>query len=192
MPSTLNAAVQARLPGGGRARGPAVCLLAFQGGQALTAPVWGAPADRLGLTVSLLAGSGLPLVGGVSGLRRPLHGTDGIDPSPSDHWPVPPLVFEPGPADGPVLVSVVYRVAAVNRAVFTARMGHVARSRRRTGAHSWGLYHDGGDPGRFVESYLVASWCRSVSPSTTAGSRPPTAVTRREPADCLSRALRRR
>lgn len=161
--STLNAALQTRLPGWVRARALAVYLLVFQGGQALAAPVWGALADGLGLTVSLLAGSGLLLAGAVSVRRWPLHDTKAIDPSPSDHWPVPPLVFEPGPADGPVLVSVVYRVAPGNRAAFTHCMDHVARSRRRTGAVTWGLYQDGNDPERFIENYLVASWSEHVA-----------------------------
>lgn len=161
--STLNAALQTRLPGWVRARALAVYLLVFQGGQALAAPVWGALADGLGLTVSLLAGSGLLLAGAVSVRRWPLHDTKAIDPSPSDHWPVPPLVFEPGPADGPVLVSVVYRVAPGNRAAFTHCMDHVARSRRRTGAVTWGLYQDGNAPERFIENYLVASWSEHVA-----------------------------
>ncbi|MGP4088485.1 MFS transporter [Streptomyces sp. KR55] len=161
--STLSAALQTRLPGWVRARGLAVYLLVFQGGQALAAPVWGALADGLGLTVSLLAGSGLLLFGAASLRRWPLHGMDGIDPSPSDHWPAPPLVFEPGPADGPVLVSVTYRVDPGNRAAFTDCMDHVARSRRRTGALTWGLYQDGNDPERFIENYLVASWSEHLA-----------------------------
>ncbi|MFJ5029454.1 MFS transporter [Streptomyces sp. NPDC088560] len=161
--STLNAALQTRLPGWVRARGLAVYLLVFQGGQALAAPVWGALADGLGLTVSLLAGSGLLLAGAVTVRRWPLHDTRAIDPTPSDHWPVPPLVFEPGPADGPVLVSVVYRVGPGNRSAFTDCMDHVARSRRRTGALTWGLYQDGNDPERFIENYLVASWSEHLA-----------------------------
>ncbi|WP_455711190.1 MFS transporter [Streptomyces atroolivaceus] len=161
--STLNAALQTRLPGWVRARGLAVYLLLFQGGQALAAPVWGALADGPGLTFALLAGSGLLLAGAVSVRRWPLHGMEGIDPSPSDHWPVPPLVFVPGPADGPVLVSAEYRVAAGDRAAFTECMDQVARSRRRTGALTWGLYQDGNDAERFVEHYLVASWSEHLA-----------------------------
>ncbi|QLJ06500.1 MFS transporter [Streptomyces sp. NEAU-sy36] len=161
--STLNAAVQQRLPGWVRGRGLAIYLVVFQGGQALTAPAWGALADALGLTVALLTGAGLLVAGALSVRRWPLHGVEGLDPSPSDHWPVPPLVFEPGPADGPVLVSVTYRVAPENRAAFSDRMRHVARSRRRTGALSWGLYQDGRDPDRFVENYLVASWSEHLA-----------------------------
>jgi MFS family permease/quinol monooxygenase YgiN len=161
--STLNAALQTRLPGWVRARGLALYLLVFQGGQALAAPVWGALADGLGPAVSLLAGSGLLLAGAATVRRWPLHGADGVDPSPSDHWPAPPLVFEPGPADGPVLVSVVYRVAPANAAAFTGRMARVAGSRRRTGALTWGLYQDGNDPERFVENYLVSSWSEHLA-----------------------------
>ncbi|WP_234476165.1 MFS transporter [Streptomyces sp. MBT65] len=39
--------------------------------------------------------------------RWRLYGMEGIDPTLSDHWPTPPLVFVPGPSDSPVLVSVV-------------------------------------------------------------------------------------
>ncbi|MFH8491003.1 MFS transporter [Streptomyces longisporoflavus] len=161
--STLNAAVQARLPGWVRARGLAVYLLVFQGGQALAAPLWGLLAQRLGLSSTLLIGGALLLAGAASLRRWPLRGTDGIDPTPSDHWPVPPLLFEPGPSDGPVLVSVSYRVAPGNGVAFTARMDQVARSRRRTGALSWGLYQDGREPDRFVENYLVASWAEHLA-----------------------------
>ncbi|MFF5858978.1 MFS transporter [Streptomyces sp. NPDC012751] len=161
--SALNAAVQQRMPGWVRGRGLAIYLVVFQGGQALTAPLWGLLAGKLGLTTALLIGAAL-LVGGALSVRRwPMYEPDWLDPSPSDHWPVPPLVFEPGPADGPVLVSVTYRIAPENRAAFTDCMRQMARSRRRTGALTWGLYQDGGDPERFVENYLVASWAEHMA-----------------------------
>ncbi|MEU3414711.1 MFS transporter [Streptomyces sp. NPDC006658] len=161
--STLNTAVQQRLPGWVRGRGLAIYLVVFQGGQALTAPVWGALADGLGLTVSLLTGAGLLAAGALSVRRWPLHSAEGLDPSPSDHWPVPPLLFEPAPADGPVLVSVTYRIAPEDWTAFTDRMRHVARSRHRTGALTWGLFQDGGDPDRFIENYVVASWAEHLA-----------------------------
>ncbi|WP_413812499.1 MFS transporter [Streptomyces sp. OE57] len=164
--STLNAAMQTRLPGWVRARGLAVYLLVFQGGQALVAPLWGALADRLGLAVPLLAGSALLLVSAISLRRWPLYGAEGVDSSPSEHWPVPPLVFEPGPAVGPVLVTVSYRVAPGNGSAFSDCMEHVARSRRRTGALTWGLYQDGQNPGHFIENYLVASWSEHLAQHT--------------------------
>ena len=161
--SILSAAVQTRLPGWVRARGLAVYLLVFQGGQAVAAPVWGALAQWLGLTAALLIAAALLLLAAVSVRLWPLYDAARIDPTPSDHWPTPPLVYEPGPADGPVLVSVVYRVAPDDRAAFTAAMRDVARSRRRTGALSWGLYEDGNAPGRFIENYLIGSWAEHLA-----------------------------
>ncbi|WP_234439538.1 MULTISPECIES: MFS transporter [Streptomyces] len=161
--STLNTALQTRLPGWVRARGLAVYLLVFQGGQALAAPLWGALAARLGLIAPLLSGAALLVVCALSLRRWPLHDGQDVDPSPSAHWPAPPLVFEPGQAEGPVLVTVSYRIAPENGAAFTERMEYVARARRRTGALTWGLYQDGQDPGRFIESYVVASWSEHLA-----------------------------
>jgi predicted MFS family arabinose efflux permease len=161
--STLSAATQTRLPGWVRARGLAVYLLVFQGGQALAAPLWGALAQWLGLTTALLIAAALLLLAAASVRLWPLYDAARIDPTPSDHWPVPPLVYEPGPADGPVLVSVVYHVAPADRAAFTAAMADVARSRRRTGALTWGLYEDGNAAGRFIENYLIGSWAEHLA-----------------------------
>ncbi|MGW2180459.1 MFS transporter [Streptomyces sp. NPDC001732] len=161
--STLNAAVQTQLPGWVRARGLAVYLLVFQGGQALAAPLWGTLAAGLGLTVPLLSAGALLIVCAFSLRRWPLQDGEEFDPSPSVHWPVPPLVFEPGPAVGPVLVTVSYRVAPENGTSFKERMEHVGRARRRTGALTWGLYQDGQDPAHFIENYLVASWSEHLA-----------------------------
>ncbi len=102
-------------------------------------------------------------------------------PAPSAHWPAPQLTFTPDAADGPVLVTVTYRVPEDNAVAFSDAMGHVGRSRRRTGALRWELFRDGGDPTRFVESYLVGTWA-GICVSTRAGSPAPTADSRSRPA----------
>jgi quinol monooxygenase YgiN len=117
----------------------------------------------LDLTTALLIGTAVMLLSALSLHRWRLYGMEGIDPTLSDHWPTPPLVFVPGPSDGPVLVSVVYRVAPDDSAEFIEAMDNVARSRRRTGALTWGLYQDGNEPGRFIENYLVGSWAEHLA-----------------------------
>ncbi|MEU1371887.1 MFS transporter [Streptomyces sp. NPDC005803] len=156
--STLNVAIQQRLHGWVRAPGLAYYVMAFHGGQALTAPLWGALADALGTAVSLLTGSGVLVLAAASVRRWPLQAPATSESEPSVHWPEPSLLFEPEPAEGPVLVSVAYQVAPGSRTAFTECMLHLARSRRRTGALSWGLYQDGRRPDVFIENYLVASW----------------------------------
>ena len=92
---------------------------------------------------------------GVLPLRK---STGKINVEVSNAWPTPMVMFEPCPEDGPVLVAVRYRVAAENLEKFVQAMGHVRRSRLRTGGHSWRLYHNVGQPEMFLERFTVASW----------------------------------
>jgi quinol monooxygenase YgiN len=85
-----------------------------------------------------------------------------MDRTPSAHWPAPQLTVAPEPADGPVLVTLTYRVAEADAVAFSAAMRRVGRSRRRTGALRWELFRDGADPTRFVESYLVGTWAEHL------------------------------
>jgi quinol monooxygenase YgiN len=76
----------------------------------------------------------------------------------STAWPSPTLVFEPCPTDGPVMVTVRYRVPSDNLDKFLDAMRAVRKSRLRTGGHSWRLYQSAGNPGSFVEKFTVVSW----------------------------------
>ncbi|WP_033825666.1 MFS transporter, partial [Kitasatospora sp. MBT63] len=155
--SVLNAALQLELPNWVRARAVAFYLLVFQGGNALGALVWGQLAQRAGLTVALGAAAALLALGVLSLRALPLL-EDRADPSLSDTWPEPRLTVEPAPTDGPVLVTVEYRVADEHAPAFVRAMREVEDSRRRTGAVSWGLYRDAAAPHRFIETFTVVSW----------------------------------
>ena len=115
-------------------------------------------ADLSSATTALLIAAAV-LVGGVLvGLRSPMPDTSKLDRTPSTHWPAPQLTFTPDATDGPVMVTVTYRVAEESARDFTHAMQGVGRSRRRTGALRWELFRDGSDPTRFVESYLIGTW----------------------------------
>ena len=160
--SSLNATLQLALPNWVRGRGLAYYLIVFQGAQALGAVVWGTVADRTTVPTALLVAAGVLAAGAVVGLRSPLPETAGMDRTPSAHWPAPQLTVAPEPADGPVLVTLTYRVAEADAVAFSAAMRRVGRSRRRTGALRWELFRDGADPTRFVESYLVGTWAEHL------------------------------
>jgi predicted MFS family arabinose efflux permease len=160
--SSLNAGLQLALPNWVRGRGLAYYLVVFQGAQAIGAVVWGTVADVSSTTTALLVAAAVLAVGFVIGLRNPMPDTTRLDRTPSAHWPAPQLVFVPDVADGPVLVTVTYRVAEADAVGFTEAMRHVGRSRRRTGALRWELFRDGSDPRRFVESYLVGTWAEHL------------------------------
>jgi hypothetical protein len=57
-----------------------------------------------------------------------------------------------------VLVTVEYRIDPLRSGEFVSLMEELGHIRRRDGAYRWGLYHDLGDPGRYLETFLVQSW----------------------------------
>ena len=124
--------------------------------------IWGAIADRTSVTTALLIAAAVLVTGALVGLRSPMPDTAKLDRTPSAHWPAPQLTFNPEAADGPILVTLTYQVTEDKAVAFTEAMRHVGRSRRRTGALRWELFRDGGEPTRFVESYLVGTWAEHV------------------------------
>jgi hypothetical protein len=87
---------------------------------------------------------------------RPETGT--LPRGVSTAWPTPTVVFGPEPDDGPVVVSVTYRVRPEHQAEFDEAMVAVGKARRRTGGYSWGLYCHGGESDLRVEQFTVPSW----------------------------------
>jgi predicted MFS family arabinose efflux permease len=156
--ASLNAAMQLFLPAWVRARGLATYQVVFVGGQGLAALGWGLLAQRFGLVTVFLLAAAMMLAAGASLRWWPLHDTEGLDRSPAMYWPEPHLSFEPDPEDGPVLVTVTYRVVPEKEPQFLDAMARVRRSRLRTGASRWELYRDGTDPRQLVESFAVPSW----------------------------------
>jgi MFS family permease len=157
--TTLNAAAQLSLPRWVRARGLSVYLLVATGSQAIGSYVWGALSTRAGLDIALLCSAVALGAAALSVVALPLRASTGIlNVDFSSAWSTPTLVFEPCPNDGPVLVTVRYRVPVENGKNFIEAMSRVRRSRLRTGGHSWRLYQSVGQLDTFLERFTVASW----------------------------------
>ncbi|QHC19157.1 MFS transporter [Streptomyces sp. GF20] len=157
--STLNTTLQLALPGWVRARGLAVYLMVFMGGQGIGTLLWGLLADGIGTAETLLVSAGLLLASAASLAWLPLRERTGtLDRTIVAPWPEPALALPVDPDDGPVLVEVAYEVPEDRAERFRAAMAEAAVSRRRTGALRWNLYQDAADPRRWVEVFEVASW----------------------------------
>jgi len=130
------------------------------GGLALGSALWGGVAAwsldgaLVIAAVCLLGGTAITWYWRISAPARLDH-----TPSPSDE---PLIALEPRPADGPVLVTVVYRVAEADIADFSTAMRRVERQRRRTGARRWGLYRDLSAPDLLLEVFVVESWAEHL------------------------------
>jgi MFS family permease len=156
--ATLNVSAQLALPSWVRGRGLAIFATVQFAGLAVGSGVWGQAARGIGLpAVHVIAA--VALVALVPLLRRwRLQSGDALDLAPSMHWPAPVLSGDIESDRGPVLVTVEYIVAPVDRAAFLAAMANLANERRRDGAYNWGLYEDAAQEGAFVETFYVDSW----------------------------------
>jgi hypothetical protein len=130
--------------------------IAITGGVALGSVAWGAVASwRLG-AAHVIAAALLVALHGLT-LRWTLSAPDRLDVQLAQ-LEAPSVTLTPNVDDGPVLVSIRYRVTGSHYDDFVTAMRGVERQRRRTGAYRWGLFRDLVDPDLVVESYLVQSW----------------------------------
>jgi MFS family permease len=160
--SSLTISAQAASPAWVRARTLGIYLLVFQGTMAVGSFAWGALAERFG-NGTALSFAALILVGGVvAALRWPLHEIQHLDLSPSGHWSDPKLAITPDPYDGPVLITVEYRVPVERAGEFIQAMDAMRIFRRREGAVSWGIFRDLADPERYLETFLVTTWAEHM------------------------------
>ena len=156
--ATLSVSAQVSLPDWVRARGLALYSTVFFGGLTLGSALWGEVAAVLGLPAAhFLAAAGIvaaiPLT-----WRWKLQTGAGADLTPSMHWPTPITAQEIEHDRGPVLVTVEYRIRPQDREAFLEALEPLGNERRRDGAYRWGVFEDAAEPGRIIETFLVASW----------------------------------
>jgi predicted MFS family arabinose efflux permease len=152
----LNTAYQTQLPAWVKARSFAYYLVAFQGANGIGALCVGAIAEATSVSTALLVVGGGLAVSALATWRLPL-------PSPGsagtlDAEPLPMPSVQHAVAQGPVVVTVEYGLAAGTVETFLGTTGDLRRMRRRTGATHWHLARDIEDPDQFTETFLVGSW----------------------------------
>jgi predicted MFS family arabinose efflux permease len=153
-------AAQAAMPAWVRARGLALFALVMTGSIAVGSTVVGVLANWSLSTGHLVAAIAIG-ISPLAILRWPLTMTQDFDLTliPGD---TPMVAMDPAHDDGPVLVTVTYRVPTERLDEFAALMEPVEQHRRRTGGFRWGIYRDLAVPDRFIETFLVASWAEHL------------------------------
>jgi len=161
--SVISSLVQTLAPDWVRARVLSIFMLVFQGGLAAGSALSGALAARAGIQQALLwAGLGI-LATTALGLVAKLPDATG-DVSPWNHWRMPAIVKDLRPEldQGPVLVTLEYRVNRDQAGEFLEAIHEYGRVRRRDGAYRWGVYRDLEDADRYVETFLIRSWAEHL------------------------------
>ncbi len=161
--STINTSVQLSVPPWVTARALGTYLMMFQGGMALGSILWGFVAERTHTSYALTASAAgllvtLPFVSRFRILQGPVP-----DFTPYQFKrPAPALIGVnpdgPDPHEGPVRISVEYRIPIESYALFTHAIHELRGVRLRDGALRWGIYRDAEDPTRLNETFLMESW----------------------------------
>jgi hypothetical protein len=124
--------------------------------------LWGVLATQIGISNTfLLASIGL-LVGLVTIIRYKLLPGKDVDMTPSLHWPIPIVVSDVSPDDGPVLIQVEYLIDPAATNEFEYEMQELRNLRLRDGAISWGLYSDIANSNHYVETFVTESWAEHL------------------------------
>ena len=156
--ATLYVSAQIALPDWVRARGLAILLTVVYGAMTVGSAVWGQTAGVEGLPIAhFAAAAGAVLAIGLT-WRWKLQTAADVDLTPSLHWRVPEFARRIENNEGPVLVTVEYRVEQKDRAEFLQALDQLGHERKRDGAFAWGLFEDAADQGRFLETFLIEFW----------------------------------
>jgi MFS family permease len=156
--ATLTVSAQVSLPDWVRGRGLALYTTVFFGCLTVGSAVWGKAAAVFGLPAAHFLSAAGVLVSIPLTWPWKLQTGNGVDLTPSMHWPAPITSFPIQHARGPVLVTVEYRIRSQDRQEFLKVLEQLGYERRRDGAYRWGVFEDAADEGRIVETFLVASW----------------------------------
>jgi MFS family permease len=155
--STFNTSVQLNTAAWVRGRAMAFYQLTYFAVLGTGSALWGSVAEHVGIPRSFLVAALALALGLIASARYPVSFGEGLNLAPSSR-PIPVVVNEPQPEQGPVLVTVEYRIDPQRAAEFTLAMLELGRFRRRDGAVDWGLFEDVAEQGRYLETFVIESW----------------------------------
>jgi MFS family permease len=155
--TTLFISAQVALPEWVRGRGLAIFLTVFFGAMTLGSAVWGKVASVEGLSAALYIAAAGAAVGMVLTIGRRLQTAASLDLTPSMHWRTPVFAHRVEDDEGPILVTVDYRIDPRDVRPFLALVHEIGLERKRDGAYAWGVFEDVQTNGRILETFLIQS-----------------------------------
>jgi MFS family permease len=155
--NTLAMSAQLALPNWVRARGMSIYQMSLMGGTAFGAMLYGKVAGLTSVPTAVLAAAGVGVVALWLTRRFSVEGPE-VDFSPAEPRGAVPPAIEIGPDEGPVMVTVEYRIDPAQAVPFARVMAETRAARLRQGALSWGLFRDTAVPGRYVEYFVDENW----------------------------------
>jgi predicted MFS family arabinose efflux permease len=155
MITCLFVSAQVALPDWVRGRGLAIFLTVYFGAMSVGSLFWGKIASLAGVSHALyFAGAGA-LAALFLTMRFKLQTGASRDLTPSVHWRTPIFVRTIDDDQGPILVTVDYRIDPKDSAPVLALIREIGLERKRDGAYAWNVFENTEDAGRIVETFLI-------------------------------------
>jgi MFS family permease len=152
--NSLTISAQMALPDWVRARGMAIYQTALMGGSAASSLLYGQVAGAFGVAAAVACAAVVGVAGLLALRNLRLEGRAQIDFTlrPAGSSMEPAVNVEP--EDGPVMVTVEYRIDPARALDFIRIMQRTRRARLRQGALSWGLFRDAAHPEHWIEYFV--------------------------------------
>lgn len=160
--NTFSVASQSAFPNWVRARSSAIYLVVMQGASALGAVAWGQLTAYYNAPLALAIAAGGLVFSAILSRMMPISHVENLDLSPSNHWHDHALANEPGPDDGPILVTIEYHIDPADAVAFRTAMFHLRETRLRDGAFRCSVFVDLDDATLYRETFLVGSWAEHL------------------------------
>jgi quinol monooxygenase YgiN len=156
--NSITVSAQLGLPDWVRARSMSIFQMAIMGSSAFGAALWGQVATLTTVSTSLQLGAAAGILAMLLTRRFKLDAVADEDLSPAHVWKPPVTAVPVDPHEGPVMVTIDYRIDPAQAAEFQQVMQESRSSRLRHGALSWELFRDTSDPARYIEYFIDESW----------------------------------
>ena len=160
--NTLIVAAMMALPHWVRARGLAIYQMVMMGASAAGAAWWGWIASVGSVRLALLGAAATMALGLLASRRVPLPIGTVEEVRPAGGWSAPDVAVAIAPEQGPVLVTVEYRIDPARTDEFLALMRESRRVWLGHGLAAWSLFSDVGEEGRHIEHMVDESWAAYV------------------------------
>jgi quinol monooxygenase YgiN len=132
--------------------------MVLSGAITLGSLLWGALADGIGISGTLVIAAGGLAAASILTVRWRLPAQETADDTPSLHWPAPVIAGSIPDDRGPVMVTIEYRIDPARGAAFAEVLERMSHVRRRDGALFWEHFADTADPSRHMEAFISESW----------------------------------
>ena len=156
--NTITLSAQLALPDWVRARGMSIYQMAMLGSSAAGAALWGQVASMTEVRWSIVCAALVAVLCMLFTRRRTLDSPASEDLTPTDQIKSPDTALDIAADDGPVIVTIEYRIALQDAQAFLGVMRETRRNRLRQGVLSWELFRDTADPTQYVEQFMDETW----------------------------------